>query len=138
MDVANLRNAIAGVPACRFIGPVGGVEKAQLLAQARFLALPSLSEGLPIAVLEAWAHATPALISQPCHWPEGYDSGAAIDCGTDASSIAQSIRQGFALPRSAWLAMSTAARQLAQTRFARTTVAGAWERTYAELLGLSA
>lgn len=137
-EVADLREAMGSVPACRFIGPVDGVEKARLLAQARFLALPSLSEGLPIAVLEAWAHATPALISQACHLPEGYGNGAAIDCGTDASTVAQAIRQGFALPASEWQAMSAAARQLATGTFGRGNVARSWERTYAELLGLAA
>lgn len=137
-DLANLREAMDSVPACRFIGPAGGVEKVGLLAQARFLALPSLSEGLPIAVLEAWAHGTPTLMSQSCHIPDGYGNGAAIDCGTEASTVAQAIRQAFALPIPEWHSMSAAARQLAQTRFARATVVRSWERTYAELLGSAA
>ena len=137
-DVAAFRDTIADVPACRFIGPVDGLEKAALLPQARFLALPSLSEGLPMAVLEAWAHATPTLMSRACHLPEGFESGAAINCGDDPATVAQAIRKGFALSSADWLLMSDAAQRLAQTRFSRVAVTRAWERTYAELLGLPA
>lgn len=133
-DIAKLKALVNAAPGSRFIGAALGSAKTELLSQARFLALPSLSEGLPMAVLEAWAHGTPTLISTACHLPEGFATGAALDCGTDADAVAACIRTAFALPRDAWLTRSHAARELAATRFGRAEVAEAWASTYAELL----
>ena len=51
-----------------------------LLVEALRLAdafvLPSLSEGLPMTVLEAWAYAKPALITLECNVSEGFAAGA--------------------------------------------------------------
>ena len=34
--------------------------------------LPSFSEGLPMAVLEAWAYGLPVLMTDHCNLPEGF------------------------------------------------------------------
>ncbi|HEY0146351.1 MAG TPA: glycosyltransferase, partial [Methylovirgula sp.] len=92
--------------------------------------LPSLSEGLPMAILEAWAAATPALMSASCNLPEGFSAGAAFDTGITADCIAVALRQALALPEPDWQRMSAAAQSLARTRFSAKSVAAQWVEIY--------
>lgn len=52
-----------------FIGPLFGERKTAALANADAFILPSFSEGLPMAVLEAWAHRLPVLMTPECNLP---------------------------------------------------------------------
>ena len=130
-DVSILRQEVAAAgPSVRFVGPIFGEEKNRLLSSARFAVLPSLSEGLPMAVLEGWACGTPALMTQACNLPEGLERGAALECGMDAAQIACVIEAAFAIEASEWTAMSRAALGLARTNFSREVVAQQWSGAY--------
>ena len=61
-----------------FAGPAFGETKEALLRSADAFILPSLSEGLPMSVLEAWAYELPVLMTEECNLPEGFAAGAAI------------------------------------------------------------
>ncbi|MDR3407866.1 MAG: glycosyltransferase [Methylovirgula sp.] len=135
--VAALQAKLAALadPAIAFLGPIYGAQKQTLLREARFMVLPSLSEGLPMAILEAWAAATPCLMSAACNLPEGFTQGAALETGIDTASIAAALRRALALPASDWQAMSAAARALAQSRFSPEAVAAQWAAIYHRLAG---
>lgn len=61
---------IAGLgEAVSFAGPVAGDTKADLLAAADLVVLPSHSESFGMAVAEALAHATPVLTTTAVPWP---------------------------------------------------------------------
>jgi poly(glycerol-phosphate) alpha-glucosyltransferase len=134
---AAVERAVARHPRAnvRLVGPLFGAAKQAALAEARFLALPSLGEGLPMAVLEGWAAGTPALLSNGCHLPEGFIAGAALPCGTEPAGIATAISAAFARPEEAWQPLSAAARRLATERFSPAVVGARWADLYAGLLG---
>ena len=73
------------------VGPVFGDEKSNLLSSSDVFILPSFSEGLPIAILEAWSFALPVLMSKYCNIESALSSGIAMDCGIDPKQISASI-----------------------------------------------
>lgn len=134
-DVASLEQSLAGGPAsAAFVGPQFGADKARLLAEARFLALPSFSEGLPMAILEAWAAGTPTVMSAACNLPSGFAAGAALETGTDPADLARALAAALALSEEAWLTMARAAQGLAAGPFSAGAIAAAWEAAYAGLM----
>ena len=134
--LAQLEQAMAGQrdTGIEFVGTAFGSQKAALFDLARFLVLPSFSEGLPMAILESWAAGVPAIMSQSCHLPDGFEVGAALECGTDPGSIRDALVRALGLPDDEWSAMSSSARDLATGQFSAQTVAARWEALYAALL----
>jgi poly(glycerol-phosphate) alpha-glucosyltransferase len=129
--VAELEAALQGAPgSVRFVGPVYGETKQALLDAARFLVLPSHSEGLPVAVLESWAAGAPTIMTGECNLAEGFAAGAALECGYDSAAIKARLGDALALADDEWLAMSRAAHGLASGPFAAQTVADRWSETY--------
>ena len=134
-DVAALRMAIGeAAGTIDFVGPLYGAAKQALLARARFAILPSLSEGLPMAVLEGWAAGAPSIMTAACHLPEGPAAGAALICDPDAGSIAQALTRALQSSEPEWQAMARAARALAAGPFRGQTVAAHWAAAYDTLM----
>lgn len=131
---ASLQNAPSSI---QFIGSAYGETKRKLLESARFLVLPTLSEGMPRAVLEAWSAGTPVLMSEECNLPEGFRAGAAIDCGMTAESVAISLDRANRMDGQSWADMSRAALELASGPFSMTAVADQWEAVYSAAIGAS-
>lgn len=71
-----------------FSGPAYGEAKDTEFRQADAFILPSYSEGLPMAVLEAWSYALPVFMTKGCNMPEGFAANAAIEITTEPTSIA--------------------------------------------------
>lgn len=100
-----------------YIGPQFGAEKQTALRDADAFVLPSLSEGLPMAVLEAWAAGLPALITEECNLPIGFSSGAAMKIGHSADEIGSALSAFFDLDIGQIEAMSRAGRSLIERHF---------------------
>jgi poly(glycerol-phosphate) alpha-glucosyltransferase len=81
-----------------FPGPLFGAEKDAVLARASAFALPSFSEGLPMAVLEAWAWRLPVFMTRQCNLPEGFQAGAAFELPTDPAEMAEVLAAGLEDP----------------------------------------
>jgi poly(glycerol-phosphate) alpha-glucosyltransferase len=101
-----------------FVGPQFDAQKTATLSWADAFILPSLSEGLPMAVLEAWAHRLPVLMTRQCKLPEGFAAGAAMEIAPDADEMARTLAAFLNLPEQVRVAMGERGRQLVKERFA--------------------
>ncbi len=84
----------------RFIVPgmVTGERKLDLLARADLFVLPSVGEGLSMAILEALASGTPAIISRECNLPIVADAGAGAVVGRSAAEFADALSRFLSDP----------------------------------------
>ena len=136
-DIAQLQAAVdRGDRSARFLGPLYGAAKEELLGDAQFMVLPSLSEGLPMAVLEGWSAGTPTIMTSECNLPEGFAAKAAIECGERQVAIAAALEQALGLSDPDWRAMSGNARALAAGPFSSEAVAVRWGDAYAAAIAM--
>ncbi|MEJ2801437.1 glycosyltransferase [Comamonadaceae bacterium PP-2] len=78
-----------------FHGPAYEAEKNAALSQADAFILPSYSEGLPMAVLEAASHRTRIIMTRECNLPEFFDKNAAFEITVDPHSIAEGMSKAM-------------------------------------------
>lgn len=98
-------------------GPAFGEAKASAFLEADAFILPSRSEGLPIAVLEAWSYALPVLMTPACNLQEAIRSGCAIEIDTEPKRMAESLFQLFALSDKDRHSIGIAGHKLAKLHF---------------------
>jgi poly(glycerol-phosphate) alpha-glucosyltransferase len=120
----------------RFLGPQFGVDKDIALMAAQGFILPSLSEGLPMAVLEAWAHGLPVLMTRQCNLEEGFREGAALCVEPEPGSIAEGLRLFFDMSEDQRREIGRAGRHIVATRFDWTGIGTRMEEVYRWLLGV--
>ncbi len=84
---------IAASASIVFLGSQFGTEKSESYRACDAFILPSLSEGLPMTVLEAWAHAKPVLMTPECNLPEGFSAEAALRIGSSPDEIRAGLKQ---------------------------------------------
>lgn len=116
-------------------GPAFGEAKDRAFRDADAFILPSYSEGLPMAVLEAWSYALPVLMTKACNLPEGFERGAALEIGTEPQRIAEGIRAIVGVSDVERTAMGTAGRRLVEERFSWPNVARQMIEVYKWVLG---
>jgi len=78
-----------------FVGPVFGKSKEAALRKARFFILPSLSEGLPMAVLEALQHGAIPIITDECNLPELFAEKLALRIEANFSDFTDVVSSAF-------------------------------------------
>jgi len=107
---------IAGA-AVVFLGPRFGAEKSECYRTCDAFILPSLSEGLPMTVLEAWSYAKPVLMTAECNLSEGFSAEAALRIGSSAGEIGPGLNQLFRMSDDDRAAMGTRGRTLVAMKF---------------------
>jgi poly(glycerol-phosphate) alpha-glucosyltransferase len=119
-----------------FPGPLFGADKEAVLASASAFVLPSLSEGLPMVVLEAWSYGLPVLMTRHCNLPEGFRGGAALEIGTDHGAIANGLERLAAIPIDHRRGMGQNGLRLCSELYSQTTVSDKLTSVYRWLLSL--
>ncbi|WEK02079.1 MAG: glycosyltransferase [Candidatus Sphingomonas phytovorans] len=111
-----------------FSGPLFGSAKQDAYANCDAFILPSYSEGMPMTVLEAWAHRKPVLMTHACNIPEGFVAGGAYRIETSPQTLALALAYHLDQP-SALAETGERGRRLVEERFT-------WERIVDQHIGL--
>lgn len=104
------------------------------LAAATYFILPSRSEGLPLAILEAWSFGVPTLMTDACNLPEGFVAGAALRISeTSEESIMSVLSQAGKLSSTERADMAQAGRKLVTDRFSVAAVCETMKDIYGKV-----
>lgn len=101
----------------RFLGPQFGTDKMVCYEAADAFVLPSVSEGLPMVVLEAWTYGLPVVMTSKCNLTLGFDCGAAYRIPLDVSGIAEKMKEFLDLDDSARREMGRLGKQLVLDKY---------------------
>ena len=98
-DDGKLESQLTNFPIARCLAfsAVFGTKKKSVLANSSAFILPSFSEGLPMAALEAMSYRLPCLLSKACNLPEATSSNAALRADPEVSKLAKSLQELFRL-----------------------------------------
>lgn len=105
-----------------FIGPQFNSDKHLSFLHADGFILPSYSEGLPMAVLEAWSYKLPVLMTKHCNLPEGFEANAAIEISPTVESITNGLIQFFSKTQEEAIQMGINGKTLVSKKFSWASV----------------
>jgi len=119
-----------------FYGPAFGQEKEDLFRGSEAFILPSVSEGLPMSVLEAWSYSLPVVMTPECNLPEGFASGAALEIRNSEMGNAKwdALRELIEMTEADRRVMGMRGRRLVEERFTWPKVAKSLKEIYESLL----
>jgi glycosyltransferase involved in cell wall biosynthesis len=78
-----------------FLPAVSGEAKAELFQSSDLFALPSYSEGFPVAVVEAASYGLPVVMTDECNFPELAAAGGAWMCKPEVESLTDALREAL-------------------------------------------
>lgn len=116
-----------------FVGAKFGQDKEKFLASSDAFILPSKSEGLPVAILEAWAHSLPVLGTAETNLSDEIDSGAGVVISLDVKSLAEELNNFAKLDVQARGAMGEAGRKMIKDKYNWSVISGRMATLYREL-----
>lgn len=117
---------------CHWLGFVSGERKELLLQGCDWFVLPSAAENFGVAVAEALAAGTPAILSPEVGLaPAVADAGAGRISPSTPQALAQTLQIALAGPREP---MASAARALAEERYSWHAASGRLAAAYAQIL----
>ena len=119
-------------------GPLFGEDKAAAFRSANGFVLPSQSEGLPMAALEAWSFGLPVIMTPACNLPIGFERDAAMVIESEPGSIAQRLRQLAALDSARLREIGENGRRIANEVYGWDRISAQFEELYAWVLGEAA
>ena len=125
------------VEQCSVLGPLFGDDKVSAFLNASAFILPSFSEGLPIAALEAMSYGLPCLLSSACNLPEAYHHNAAFLAEPDTTQLISSLSSLFSTSDHDLALMGESGRRLVQEKFDWSTIARKTQDVYQWMLGIS-
>jgi glycosyltransferase involved in cell wall biosynthesis len=126
---------LAHPPRLLFLGGQFGEAREACYGACDAFVLPSLSEGLPMVVLEAWAYGKPVLMTPECNLPIGFENSAAIDLGSGSKDLLNGLVTFFQMTDEERTAMGLKGLSLVRERFSWPSVAAELKQVYDFLLG---
>jgi poly(glycerol-phosphate) alpha-glucosyltransferase len=117
-----------------FFGPRFGDDKHALFRSATAFVLPSVSEGLPMAVLEAWSYGLPVLMTPHCNLPIGFEVGAALPIDTGVEGLVGGLERMAGMSEEEFRAMGERGRLLCRDRFSQQETGNMMKDVYRWLL----
>jgi poly(glycerol-phosphate) alpha-glucosyltransferase len=121
-----------------FVGAQFGAARDATYRRADAFILPSLGEGMPMVILEAWSYRLPVLMTPQCNLHEGFDRGAALRVQPEADAIASGIASLIDMTPRERREMGERGRALAESRFDWGRIGAEMGRVYDWLLGRAA
>jgi len=118
-----------------FLGPQFDEAKIACYQNCDAFILPSFSEGLPMVILEAWAHGKPVLMTSECNLPEGFAANAAIRIETNVEGVAAGLEELFRLSSSDLRSFGRNGQTLVADRFTWPKIAADMKSVYEWVLG---
>jgi len=133
LELESMQNRLEIKNSVVFTGYVSGEIKNCLLENASLFILPSYSEGLPNAVLEAMAASLPVIITPGCHLPEVEQYKAGLIVTPDISSIIDALQKLLSNPE-LLKQMGDNAYQLVQSEFSQEKMGKKFEAWSMEII----
>tara|TARA_R110000850_G_scaffold86050_4_gene185539 strand:- start:2347 stop:3480 length:1134 start_codon:yes stop_codon:yes gene_type:complete len=133
--IKKLTSLIDGVNGINFKGPVYDEAKVAAFLDADLFILPSQSEGLPMAVLEAWSYGVPCLLSHNCNLPEGFSYNAALPTEVNTAGIISALKDAYKMSSASLTNMGDCATQLAHEHFSWESVMSDFRNVYLAACG---
>lgn len=119
-----------------FYGPVFDLDKDKLFRGVDCYILPSLSEGIPTTVLEAWSYKLPVIMTPECNLNEGFVHNAAIKITSNPTDIANGIKLFLALSDVERKSMGEKGYMIVSNNYTWDTLALKYKQLYDWALGL--
>ena len=113
----NLENDIS------ILGSIGGDDKHAAFCSSDVFVLPSYSEGLPMAVIEAASYGLPVMQTTECNFPALREVGGAFECLPNVDDIMQCLRRVTSASEEELKQRGLAGRQFVAQRYSWTQVA---------------
>lgn len=113
-----------------FTGMLSGAMKWSALAAAECFVLPSFSEGLSVAVLEAMGMGVPVLVTEPCNMPEVEEYRTGWQIKPNVHALTKALNHVLANPPSNNALTGRLGARLVSTRYAWSTVATQMQDVY--------
>jgi glycosyltransferase involved in cell wall biosynthesis len=118
-----------------FVGPQFGQAKARCFQEASAFILPSLSEGLPMSILEAWSWRLPVVMTPNCNFSEEAKTGAAIMANADVESVSEALGQLISMSSRELDDMGARGRSLVEQQYQWSPVVQKMTAVYDWILG---
>ena len=116
-----------------FLGPLYAQEKFDAIESADFYVMPSISEGMSLAVLDALMCGKPSLMTMGCGMNYYLDQDFFVPCEPYAQDLARGLKALFARCED-WQAMGDRAHALCLDRFNWTSIAGEMAQHYKRIV----